>query len=128
MSEVGYNNLALQTYMQSPLFTAQDAAILFALRTRTLRGIKDDFRNMYADNKCPLDCGDIDSLKNMLTCTSLQSNLESQFSTRNQVRYEHVFSNDIIKQKEATELFKNLLTLREKLLNSLPVSDTGHVH
>ena len=102
MSEIGYNNLPLQTYMQSPLFTAHDATILFALRTRTLRGIKDDFRNMYADNMCPLECGNIDTIKHLLACTSLQSNLESQFLTHNQVKYEHVFSNDIIKQKEAT--------------------------
>ena len=46
----------------------------------------------------------------------------------NQVKYKHVFSSDIIKQKEATETYKNLLTLREKLLNNLPVSDTGPVH
>ena len=114
--------------MQSPLFTVHDATILFALRTRTLRGIKDDFRNMYADNMCPLECGNVDTIKHLLACTSLQSNLESQFLTHNQVKYEHVFSNDIIKQKEATETFKNLLTLRDNLLNNLPVSNTGPVH
>ena len=42
MLEVTYNNLSLQKYMQSPLYTAHDAAILFALRTRTIRGIKDE--------------------------------------------------------------------------------------
>ena len=74
MREVTYNNLSLQTYMQSPLYTAHDAAILFALRTRTIRGIKDDLRNMYSDNMCPLDCRNIDTLQNLLTCTPLQSN------------------------------------------------------
>ena len=128
MSQVTYNNLSLQAYMQSPLFTAQDAAILFSLRTRTVRGIKDDFRHMYSDNKCPLQCGSIDTLQNILTCTALQTNIESSLLTHNQVKYEHIFSQDIIKQKEATETFKHLLMVREKLINNLPVSETGPVH
>ena len=37
ISQVPYNNLSLQEYMQSPLFTAHDAALLFVLRTRRVR-------------------------------------------------------------------------------------------
>ena len=37
ISQVPYNNRSLQEYMQSPLFTAHDAALLFVLRTRRVR-------------------------------------------------------------------------------------------
>ena len=44
------------------------------------------------------------------------------------VTYKDVFSGDILKQKQATELFKQLLEVRTNLMNSQPVATTGPVH
>ena len=44
------------------------------------------------------------------------------------IRYEDVFSLDIFKHKQATELYRQLLEVRENLLNSQPEALTGPVH
>ena len=54
MSETNYKSLELQNYLKSPLFDSESAKMLFALKTRTVRGIKNDFRGMFNDNQCPL--------------------------------------------------------------------------
>ena len=48
--------------MRSPLFTCEGTNMLFALRTRTVRGIRDDFGKMLGDKYCQLKCGEIDTL------------------------------------------------------------------
>ena len=60
----------------------------------------------------------------------LQTNIKSQSVAVNQVKYEYVFSPDISKQKEVTEVFIHLIKIRESLLNTnnLPVSITVPVH
>ena len=44
------------------------------------------------------------------------------------IQYSDVFSTDVVKQKQVTEAYSQLLEIREKLLNSLPVANTGPVH
>ena len=77
-----------------------------------------------------MKCGDIDTLTNVLTCKVLQTHLKSQSVTVNKVKYEDVFSTDIVKQKEVTEVFMHLLKIPESLMNThyLPVPLTGPVH
>ena len=44
------------------------------------------------------------------------------------IRYDDVFSEDIIKQKEVTDLYSELLRIREDLIESTPVAITGPLH
>ena len=46
---------ALQSYMQSELFNEEMASLLLALRTRTVRGIRSDFGEIFPDKSCPLE-------------------------------------------------------------------------
>ena len=63
---------ALQPYMQSELFNEEMASLLLALRTRTVRGIRTDFGEMFPDKSCPLEgCSLPDSLCHILVCTVL---------------------------------------------------------
>ena len=64
----------------------------------------------------------------MLTCSVLQNNLHSEKVSRQKVQYEDIFSPDIVKQKQVTELYIQLIEIREKLLNCSPVALTGPVH
>ena len=50
--------------------------------------------------------------------------------TDEQVMYEDVFSTSILKQKQATELYRKLLEIeiRTKLLSSQPEAVTGPMH
>ena len=103
---------ALQAYMQSELFNEEMASLLLALRTRTVRGIRSDFGEMFPDKSCPLEgCSLPDSLGHILACTVLNGTARS--ST---VQYSHVFSGDLQLQWEATTHYSQLLEAREALL------------
>ena len=128
MDGLKYEQFEKASYMNSPLFNSENVALLLALRTRTVRGIRNDFRGMYPDIKCPLSCGEDDTLQHILECTVLKSSHTSSDLTCTDIRYEDVFSSDIAKQKQVTELYKQLLDTRTNLLNSQPEAMTGPVH
>ena len=114
MASLEYSKLEMDPYLQSPLFKQDQAAMLMALRTRTVRGIKTDFGDMYADKSCPLDCGSPDTLENLLKCTALRGIIKDD---QKHIQYRHVYDSDVEQQKAATALFTKLLKAREKLLD-----------
>ena len=114
--------------MKSPLFNIESYKMLMVLRTRTVRGIKSDFRGMFPDLLCPLGCGNNDTLPNILTCSVLQNNFKSEAILSGNVKYEDIYSHDVTKQKQITDLYLQLIDIREKILNSSPVAVTGPVH
>ena len=128
MDNIQYTSLQLQEYLYSPLFDSESSQMLFALRTRTVRGVKNDFRGMFADVLCPLGCGNSDTLENILTCSVLQNKLNSEHLVTNAVKFEDIYSPDVTKQRQITELYLQLIDIREKTLNSSPVAVTGPVH
>ena len=82
---------------------------------------------MYSDTSCPLGCGELDTLPNILTCSALRSDHKSSQLSASGSKYEDVFSEDICKQKQVTELYRQLLQVRNEML-SQPVATTGPVH
>ena len=101
MKYIEYKTLEPQTYLKSPLFNTESRQLLFALRTRTVKSIKSDFKNMYQDQLCPLGCGDSDTLKNLLTCSVILSKLHTDILATHSVQYEDIYSEDIRKQAGA---------------------------
>ena len=67
-------------------------------------------------------------IPHILSCSALQQNMNSQDIANNAVKYEDIFSPDLIKQKQVTELYIQLLEIRDRLINSPPVAQTGPVH
>ena len=126
--EIAYPMLETAQYLRSPLFDAQSIELLFSLRTRTVRGIRKDFKGMFIDHSCPLACGDVDTLQNVLSCNILQSYVKNNTLASELINYEDIFSNDVRTQRQVTELYSQLLTIREQLLDSSPVTETGPVH
>ena len=129
MKNLKYEKLELAKYMQSPLFNYENVKLLLALRTRTLRGVKSDFRGMFADTNCPLGCMHADTIPNILTCPAILAHSRSNDAATGRVQYEDIFSSDIVKQKQVTSLYRKHLDIRETLQNSSPVAIlTGPVH
>ena len=123
-----YDKHEVEAYLTSPLFNNESRNLLFRLRTRTVSGIRNDFRGVYPDTNCPLGCLEIDTLSNILKCkVLLTQHTSSEISTNNEVQYEDVFSQSIKKQKQATELYRQLLQTRNEIL-SQPVLNTGPMH
>ena len=54
MNNVHYDKFEISKYLNSPLFSRNDRFLLLALRTRTLRGKRNDFPGLYKDKMCPL--------------------------------------------------------------------------
>ena len=127
MSGLTYNKYQLQEYLVSPIFDNESRNLLFRLRTRTVSGIRKDFKGLYPDTTCPLGCGDTDNLQNILTCKTLISHHKSSQVSRSNICYEDIFSEDPRKQKQVTELYRQLLQIRNEIM-SQPVATTGPVH
>ena len=125
MSDINYSKLELQNYLHCPLFGSEEAQMLFALRTRTVRGVKNDFRGMFQDVMCPVGCGNNDTLKNILTCTVLHKHYKTETLAREHTVLADIYSTDVHKQKQVTQLFTELMKIRENILSNNPVESTG---
>ena len=124
MNNIRYSKLELQEYLNCPLFGTEQAQMLLALRTRTVRGIKSDFKGMFQDILCSLGCGNPDTLQNILTYTVLKKYFKTDVIATENTVYEDIFSTDVQKQKRITELYTKLFDIRENLINN-PVKPTG---
>ena len=61
-----------QQYLTSKLFSNKQCAILFALKSKTIRGIRDNFGNMYSDNDlCPVCERCTDTQNHLIQCKVL---------------------------------------------------------
>ena len=54
IKHIQYFKPEIQPYLKSPLFSNGDISTLFGLRSQTIRGIRNDFRELYKPNlSCP---------------------------------------------------------------------------
>ena len=128
MDGISYTKFERAEYLTSPLLNSESRKLLLALRTRTVNGIKNDFRGMYPDVTCPLQCGEDDTLQHILECVILKSHHTNNMLSYGDMKYQDVFSADVVKQKQATALYRQLLDVRANLLDSSPVAATGPLH
>ena len=129
MKNIEYDSFDIAPYLSSPIFNNKNRTLLLALRTRTVQGIRNDFRGLYPSNRCPLECGEIDTIENILSCSVLKKHHRSNETTTTTIKYEDIFSKDITRQQKVTELYSQLLNTRSKIMQSMPVaSNTGPVH
>ena len=122
-----YSNFEKASYLSSPLFRSEDMRLLLGLRTRTVNGIRNDFRGMYADNMCPLNCGEVDTLPHILQCSVIKLHHTNSMLAQGDITYQDIFSSNVVRQKQVTELYRQLLDIRIDLLDSQPVAVTGPV-
>ena len=99
--------------------TREQSSLTLALRTRSVRGIRTDFGDMYLDKTCPLPgCQETDSLPHVLTCMVLQAAMRTQ-DPAGQLQYGDVFSDCQETQAAAVARFSQLLETRRKLTDHI---------
>ena len=107
MDNIMYTNSFMpQPYMMN--WTREQASLMLALRTRTVRGIRTDFGKMFLDKTCPLPgCLEADSLSHVLACTALKAAVHPSVQTDVQrpVQYGDVFSDCLETQAAAVAMF-----------------------
>ena len=114
MDNISYeNSFNCQPYLHT--LTRDQSSLLLALRTRTVRGIRSDYGDMFPNKQCPLpDCSEPDTLSHTLACKVLVgSDTEPSL-----VRYGDVFSSSVPLQRTAVDRFEELLKTRERILAS----------
>ena len=113
MSNITYmSSFLAQPYMLN--MTREQASLMMALRTRTLRGIRTDFGDMFLNKQCPLaGCQQLDSISHLLTCSVLKAAVPAEDTP---IQYGDVFSDSQETQKSAIVRFSQLVEARTGLL------------
>ena len=88
--------------MNDPSMDTYDINFLFAIRTRTIRGIRKDFEVMFPNE---------DTIPNLLICQELRA------VPRNGASHEDIFSPSVDSQRTAVHQFRNLLQARDQILD-----------
>ena len=106
--EICYKSFKIQDYLKCHILNNQEVSLLFSLRSKTAKEFKANFP--YNQNPlCPMGCQIPDSQEHCLDCEKLNCN-----DTLNRsIKYEDIFSSDIMKQAAVTKLFASLLERRE---------------
>ena len=116
MDNIEYNSFTLQPYLSTPHLTADQSSLLLAMRTRTVRGVRSDFGEMFASKQCPLfGCEEQDSLPHFQDCRVLRDVVKMELD---EPRYLGVFSSDLDKQIAAVDLYGRLIEARETILEA----------
>ena len=102
-----------QSYMLN--MTREQSSLMLALRTRTLRGIRTDFGDMFLDKHCPLPgCLALDSIPHLLVCPALLAAVPAEETA---VQYGDVFASCLDTQTMAISRFSELVKTRTRLLD-----------
>ena len=107
----------MQEYINSHMLTNHEVSLLFSLRSRTMRSVRNNF-GLKLD--CPLGCSIVENQEHWLVCTHTNGN------TNTQVQYSDLFGS-LQEQIEIVKLYSQLEEEREELTqqgaSSLPVAD-----
>ena len=110
VKDVPYRKLETQKYMTSPLFTDEEVALLFAMRSKCIQECKANFSSMFNDGDllCLL-CAEkkTDVQHHILQCKAISRKLNSHEVARGKISYMDIYE-DHLKQKKFTALFSKL--------------------
>ena len=73
VKHIVYEKLEIQNYLKTSLLTNKEAEVLTALRSRTVRGVKDNYHTFYKTNlQCDF-CNEksLDTQEHCMTCPTL---------------------------------------------------------
>ena len=122
--------LGPQVYLTDRSVTTQQRSVIFGLKSRTLRGIKHNFKTQYPENTlCPL-CERFEDTQEHVGCCPVLLDIKPQEKPG---PYQQIYGS-VQQQKEFTNIYIQLLQLRDKLLEggtdqstSLPAIYAGPV-
>ena len=108
-----YKDVDGKNYLKNPKFTPDLASLLFKMRTRMFN-VRNNFRNNYAQTNtlCPLCSLAEDSQEHLLECNIIKRNCNDD----KDCVYDDLFSDDSDKLFNIAMLMKEIIEIREKLL------------
>ena len=114
--------LVKENYLVDRRFSRSESELLFALRTRMVKGIKTNFSSQYANNlTCELCSAHPDSQELLLSCATLRKNI----NIPDNIEYEDLFRS-VDKQLAIVKVYKQLLREREILQSDRSQMKNSH--
>ena len=108
--------------MCSPKLKIKQISTLFALRSRTVKGVKSNFKTHYKDNLiCHLCQNHEDTQEHSIECEIIKTHNND---LKQHIKYEHIFG-DEEQQVQAAQYLHHLLTIRANLLEEDPALEAG---
>ena len=100
--------------MNNTKLSFDEASLVFALRSRTVKDIKCNIKTFSQNDKmCPLCMKSEDTQEHCMECPKLK-NLQNQLE--NHIQYKHIFSMCELEQKAVAALFLYILETRQLLI------------
>ena len=124
MKPLVYTKIEMQQYLKSRSFAEEEASLLLAMRTRTVRGIRCDFPGMFPTRECPMvGCREEDTLPHLFTCTVLLAEVqEVQEVQEGSVMFTHIYTGTVEQQKKVTTRARLLLEARQRMEEGIPAA------
>ena len=114
VKDIKYTEYKMQNYLKNSKMNYEEATLLFALRSQTVKDIKLNTKTFSQNDKmCPLCLKFEDTQKHCIECPQLKS-VRDQF--KDDIKYDHIFSNCELEQKAVASLFFNILETRQRLI------------
>ena len=101
----------MQPYLFDHTMSKEDISLLFAMRTKTVKGIRSDFGHMYHTDMCPLCTQHVDTLPALMECQELLA------VPRTGAQFEDILSPSVDIQRAAVLQFRALLQARERIID-----------
>ena len=119
VKDIRYSKLELQPYLKSPCLSEEEMNVLTALRSKCIRGIKTDFKNMYKTClHCPLQCNteepQNDTQEHVLQCKKLKGSDMDMI---------YIYTEGV-QQGEVAKQFSELMKQRTTMLEEEETSST----
>ena len=120
VKHIVYTKLETQPYLKTANITNKEAEIITALRSHTLRGIRNNFHTLYKDNQqCPLCQTTLDTQEHCLKCPKI---FEKIPTLSNHIKYEQIYGN-ITEQREIAQLYIQIMNKRTEIIDNKEKDD-----
>ena len=86
--------------------------MLFAMRTKSVRNIRSDFKNMFNSDLCPLCQSHVDTIPALMECEELLA------VPRTGAQHSDIFSPSVDIQRAAVHQFRYLLQARDRIFDA----------
>ena len=122
VESIQYDQYKCQEYLKSPNINFEEASVLVALRSKTVKDIKSNTRSFSQnDLMCPLCMKNEDTQEHCLECPKLK-NVKP---TETHITYDQIYSHSESEQQAIASLFLTILETRNQLLQEgLPGTKT----
>ena len=108
IKNIEYKTLEIQPYLKSDM-SRREMTMLTALRSQCLKTVRANFKKIYRNVECPLNCDSDDTQKHLLKCPKI--------ATEKQLVDINMMYGSVEHQKKIAVLFMKIMRIRKRLID-----------